>query len=116
MSSLVTRVPGVQCPSAAGPGWHAWVNAPTTTTSPLTTAVSYTVECLQRRLPGPNHCGLQDGLPAKTLGVHLTGACETRPGNATPDAGRAVASPAAAWPPVAAGLATAAGALAVSSP
>ena len=109
MSSLVTRVPGVQCPSAAGPVWHAWVNAPTTTTSPLTTAWLYTVWCLQSRLPGPNHCGLQDGLPANTLGVHLTGVCETRPGNAMDEAdtARAVA---------AAGPATAAGALMASSP
>ena len=109
MSSLVTRVPGVQCPSAVGPVWHAWVNAPTTTTSPLTTAWLYTVWCLQSRLPGPNHWGLQDGLPANTLGVHLTGVCETRAGNAIDegDSAREVA---------AAGPATAAGALAASSP
>src|SRR5207245_10451098 len=109
MSSLVTSVPGVQCPVEAGPSWHTWVNAPTTTTSPFTTAWAYSVWCLQSRLPGPNHCGLQDGLPANTLGVHLTAACETSSGNSMFDAGsaRAVA---------AAGPATAAGALATSSP
>src|SRR6266566_8323237 len=109
MSFLVTSVPGVQCPVEAGPAWHAWVNAPTTTTSPFTTAWLYTVWCLQSRLPGPNHCGLQARLPANTLGVHLTAVCETSSGNSTVDAGsaRAVA---------AAGPATAAGALATSSP
>src|SRR5580700_9648708 len=103
MSSLVTRVPGVQCPSAAGPVWHAWV------TAPLTTTWLYTVWCLQSRLPGPNHWGLQDGLPANTLGVHLTGVCETRAGNAIDegDSEREVAV---------VGPATAAGALAASSP
>src|SRR5205823_10693197 len=109
MSFLVTRVPGTQWPDAAGPAWHACVNAPTTTTSPLTTAWLYTVWCLQSRLPGPNHCGLQDRLPVNTLGVHLTGVCETRSGNAMDelDSARAVA---------AAGPATAAGALTPSSP
>src|SRR6266702_2049676 len=123
MSFLVTSVPGVQCPVEAGPAWHAWVNAPTTTTSPFTTAWLYTVWCLQSRLPGPNHCGLQDMLPANTLGVHLTAVCETGPGKSTLDAGSARAV-AAAGPAAAAGalataagaLATAAGALATSSP
>src|ERR1051326_6842509 len=108
MSSLVTRVPGAQCPAEAGASWHAWGNAPTTPTSPLTTVWLYTVWCLQSRLPGPNHCGLQARLPANTFGVHLTGVWETSPGSVTSDAGiaRAVAAP---------GLATAAGALATTS-
>src|SRR5690348_3321726 len=109
MSSLVTRVPGAQCPDAAGPVGHAWVNAPTTTTSPLTTAWLYIVWCLQSRLPGPNHCGLQDGLPVNTLGVHLTGVWETRSGNTVDelDSAREVA---------AVGPAVAAGVLMASSP
>src|SRR5215831_16564697 len=109
MSSLVTRVPGVQCPVEDGPGAHTCVKAPTITASPLTTAWLYTMECLHRRGLGPNHCVLQVRLPGNTLGVHLTGAGETRLGSATP-AGDTAAAVAAA------GAAIAAGALTVSSP
>src|SRR6516225_5913253 len=108
MSSLVTSVPGAQFPEEAGPGWHACVNAPATTTSPLTTAMLYTVECAQSR-PLPNHCASHLGLPANTLGVQETGACDTAPGcwMLTADGARATD---------ATGVAVAADALPTSSP
>ena len=53
MSSRVTVVPALQCPVEDGPGWHACVNAPATTTYPSTMAVLYTVAVLQP--PEPNH-------------------------------------------------------------
>src|ERR1035437_826754 len=83
MSSRVTSVPAAQCPDEAGPGWHAWVNAPATTTSPLTTAVLQMVVALQP--PDPNQVSHTDVVvvPANTFGVQGTGAADTRPGSGT---------------------------------
>src|SRR5215472_9196914 len=110
MSSLVTSVPGAQCPDDPGPGAHAWVNAPTTTTSPLTTAVLHTVASVHWP-PGPNHCGLQAGLPANTFGVHLAGDGDTTPGSWTPDGDTAAGPELVARPPTTAGPPVAADAL-----
>src|SRR5205085_2156731 len=91
MSSLVTSVPALQWPLEAGPGWQAWVNAPTTTTSLPTTAVDKMVAVEQP--PEPNHWvhTLGSVVPAKTLGVQGTAA-----GDTTPDSG--MAAPAGAIP------------------
>ncbi len=76
MSSLVTWVPGLHSPWASVPGWHACVNAPTTTTSPLTYAVPYTSDW-QLFPPLPNqvllHCVWPTVVPAETFGVNATG-------------------------------------------
>ena len=81
MSSLVTWVPGLHSPWASVPGWHACVNAPTTTTSPLTYAVSYTSDW-QLFPPLPNqvllHWVWPTVVPAETFGVNATGPWPTR--------------------------------------
>src|SRR5579859_7268854 len=90
MSFLVTMVPAVQLPT--DPGTQAWVNAPATTTSPLTTAMLYTVEGAQ--LP-PNHWVLHCVAPANTFGVQPTALEDTRAGS---EAAAGVTCPARAGP------------------
>src|SRR5690242_5074960 len=86
MSFLVTWVPVAHSPCLSGPGWQTLVNAPTTITSPLTSAVPYTTE-RHDWIPLPNHCVLQKGAPtlvvADTFGVHFTGVCVTTVGSTT---------------------------------
>src|SRR6266851_6369270 len=90
MSFLVTWVPVAHSPCVSGPGWQTRVKAPTTITSPLTSAVPYTSD-RQVRLPLPNHCWLQTVaptlVPADTFGVHGTGLCATTVGRTTGEAG-----------------------------
>ena len=82
MSSRVTSVPAAQCPDEDGPGWHASVKAPATTTSPFTTAVLRMMAVLQAP---PNQVSHTDVVvvPANTFGVHDTGVPDTRPGSGT---------------------------------
>jgi hypothetical protein len=93
MSSRVSFPVALQSPVDAGPGAQAWVNAPATMISPLTTAVLYTVE-RHPPLDVPNQVLSQLELPAKTLGVQLAAVADTSLGIETP--ALAVARPEAA--------------------